>query len=193
MSSLLPAFTVGLDPTTRLLVLGALAYIVAGWIYVASTGIGGGIRRHEIGDGALAAVAAVLVWTAVTLLWPVPLAARTLRAVRRPRTVADPVLWRRQAVPPPALTPANTPPPWPAPPYWYRQRYEAARAVLAESGPVAALESVSGLLSDCALLLGDDHTWTLDAWDLVTHLAATAATADGACRADGVYRSLTFC
>ncbi|MDH6710929.1 hypothetical protein P3T27_007680 [Kitasatospora sp. MAA19] len=187
MSSLpIPALTLGLTDSARLLVLGVLCYFAAGWAYLALTGISGGIRRRETGHGPAAALTAALVWAVVVVLWPAPLVARTVRALRRPHTEAPAeATWRRPALPVTVPSAAYAPPPWPVPPYWYRQRYEAARTVLAENGPTAALEAASRLVADSALLLGDDHAWTLDAWDLLAHLAAVAGKS---CESVSVYR-----
>ncbi len=83
LPTLLPVLA--LSASGRLLLLGALCYLVAGVTYLALTGISStffGIRRREIGTGAGAVVAATAVWAAVVVLWPVPLVCRTLRALR---------------------------------------------------------------------------------------------------------------
>ncbi|GAB2736074.1 hypothetical protein [Kitasatospora kifunensis] len=166
--------TLGLSANERLVILGAIAHLVAGAVYVALTGLTASrvpIRRQEIGAGPGAALAAAGVWAVAVVLWPVPLVCRTLRVLRRrrARSRADQRRPVRSAAPP-AVRQADA---VTVPPLWFRQEYTAAHAALPVA-PFAALNLAAALVERSARAFGDEHPHTLDAWELLAHAARTA-------------------
>ncbi|MEV4616805.1 hypothetical protein AB0K43_30055 [Kitasatospora sp. NPDC049258] len=180
----LPGLPVSADE--RLLLLGALGYLVLGLAYLTCTGLSSTwfrIQRPEIGTGPGASVAAAVVWATVVVLWPVPLACRTSRILhRRLRSVPEEALvWRSAPAGPDVAASApgadkSAAALWRAPPRWYRQEYDAVRAALAEGMPLIAQARAADLVSTSAVVLGADHLSTLDAWDLLSHTVRSAAT-----------------
>ncbi|MEV7177841.1 hypothetical protein [Kitasatospora sp. NPDC093679] len=160
----------GLSVPVRLATLAAATYLTAGATYLALTGISsplGRVHRRDIGTGRRAAVLAAAVWIVAVLLWPVPLACRTARAItgRRPQPAAPA---RRDTAPAVSLAkPA-------VPPYWYRAEYTAVQVVLAEGRTVIARTWAGGLVDDAVIEFGPAHPWTRDAWELLAHVVRTA-------------------
>ncbi|MDH6115671.1 hypothetical protein P3T36_007288 [Kitasatospora sp. MAP12-15] len=156
-----------LSPAGRLLALGVLCHLTAGTTYLALTGISDTrvpIHHREIGTGPAAAVAAAAVWSAVVVLWPVPLVCRTVRALRRRPDAAqlsEERIWRAR----PAAVVAIS-----VPPEWYRREYEAARAARADSAAAGAARAAV-LVERSVLAFGAGHSYSRDAWELLAHAA----------------------
>jgi len=180
--TLLPGL--GISCPERLAVLAVVSHLTVGFSYLSLTGISDAWARRwrlEIGTGAAAAAFAAIVWTLLVVLWPLPLACRTIRSLRgRLRTARALVApWCQPTLAVPNARMSSAPIPAkpaepPVPPRWYREEYMAVHVALAEGRTVVARTWASGLVDDAVIAFGAAHPYTRDAWFLLARVVRTA-------------------
>ena len=155
----------------------ATAYLPAGAFYIALTGFGSTTLRRPSGRAAV--LTAVTASATLTILWPLLLATRLIRALHHRRTAATvPLRIRPVVLDPVTQAPAVPAPPKPShppvPPRWFRQEYAAVSVALTEGRTAIARTWAGDLADEATLAFGPAHPYTQEAWLLVARTVHAA-------------------